>query len=343
VCLNNIGNVYMQKGENQDALTYFQQSLQLREKLNVPDQIADTLHNIGLVYAGTGEYDKAMASHMRALELNRKSNDNRGAAAEQNAIGVLFQEQGRFGAAVTSGQDALKALRDADDHSRNLVDVLTNLARSLAKAGRGNEAPLLLDEARKLNGSLKNQALMAALLNAQGEVAYYQGDLKAANQNYQEALRVATQAKARNEILASKIALAKAALQEGRGKSVVGELASLSKQAGDSGASYLAVESSVDMAEAMIASKDYTRALSELDRALSKSEKFGLRAETARIHYLMASAQRLSGKATDAQGNYLQAQRLLEDLQKDQGAEKVLTRYDLRTIYEETKRWAKAA
>ena len=179
VCLNNIGNVYMDKGENQDALTYFQQALQLREKLNVPDQIAETLHNLGLVYAGTGEYDKAMASYMRALDLKRKSNDSRALALEQNAIGVLFQEQGRFGAAVSSGQDALKSLRDADDHSRNLVDVLTNLARSLAKAGRGHEAPPLLEEARKLIGSLKNQALMAALLNAQGASFHIAGHLRA--------------------------------------------------------------------------------------------------------------------------------------------------------------------
>ena len=343
VCLNNIGNVYMEKGENQDALTYFQQSLQLREKLNVPDQIAETLHNLGVVYAGNGEYDKAMASYMRALDLKRKSNDTRGVATEQNAIGVLFQEQGRFGAAVSSGQDALKALRDADDHSRSLVDVLTNLARSLAMAGRGSEAPPLLDEARKLIGSLKNQALMAALLNVQGDVAYYQGDLKTANQNYQEALRAATQAKARNEILSAKIGAAKVAIQSGRAKAVVAELANLSKQAGDYGIPYLAVESSVDMAEAMVASKDYAHALSELDRTLGKSEKLGLRAENARIHYLMATAQHLAGKPEDAAGNYAQSQRLLEDLQKDQGAEKTLTRNDLRTMYEDSKRGANGA
>jgi tetratricopeptide (TPR) repeat protein/predicted Ser/Thr protein kinase len=343
VCLNNIGNVYMDKGENQDALTYFQQALQLREKLNVPDQIAETLHNLGLVYAGTGEYDKAMASYMRALDLKRKSNDSRALALEQNAIGVLFQEQGRFGAAVSSGQDALKSLRDADDHSRTLVDVLTNLAQSLAKAGRGNEAPPLLEEARKLIGSLKNQALMAALLNAQGDIAYYKGDMKAAAQSYQDAARAATQSKARNELLTAKIGLAKVAIQDGRARSVVTELANLSKQAADQGVPYLSVASSVDMAEALVSSKDYARALQELDRALGRSDKFGLRAETARIHYLMATAQRLSGKTADAGNNYAHAQRMFEDMQKEQGADKVLTRSDLRTMYEDSKRWAKAA
>ena len=38
LCLNNIGTAYLQKGENEDALTYLQQALQIREKLNVPSR-----------------------------------------------------------------------------------------------------------------------------------------------------------------------------------------------------------------------------------------------------------------------------------------------------------------
>ena len=39
LCLSNIGTAYLQKGENQDGLTYLQQALQIREKLNVPGDI----------------------------------------------------------------------------------------------------------------------------------------------------------------------------------------------------------------------------------------------------------------------------------------------------------------
>jgi tetratricopeptide (TPR) repeat protein len=343
VCLNNIGNVYLDQGESQDALTYFQQALQLREKLNVPDQIAETLHSLGLVYASNGDSEKAMASYMRALDLKRKANDGRGAALEENAIGVLFREQGRFGAAISSGQDALKALREVDDRTTRLVDVLTNLSLSLARAGRGDEAGPLLDEARKVIDGLKNQALLATLLNTVGDVAFYRGDTKGAREKYQDALRAATQSKGRTQELTSKISLARVVVQEGRGKSVVAELANLSRQADELGIPHLAVESSVDMAEALILSKDYPRAMQELERALSRSEKFGLRGQTARIHYLMGNAQRLSGKTTDAANNYAQAQRLFEEMQKEQGAEKVLTRPDLRMMYEESKRWSSAA
>ena len=342
VCLNNIGNVYLNRGETQDALTYFLQALQLREKLNVPDQIAETLHSLGLVYVSGGDSEKGMASYMRALDLKRKANDGRGAALEENAIGVLFREQGRFGAAISSGQDALKALRDVDDQTTRLVDVLINLSQSLAKAGRGDEAGALLNEAKKVINGLKNQALMAALLNTEADVAFYHGDTKTARDKYQEALRTATQSKAKNEELTAKTNLARLAIHERRGKSVAADLANLSRQADAAGMPFLAVEGSVDLAEAMMSSKDYSRAMPELERALSKADKYGLRAQTARIHYLMGTVQRLSGKNSDAASNYAQAQRLLEDIRKEQGAEKVLTRPDLRTMYEESKRWATA-
>ena len=343
VCLNNIGGVYLDRGENQDALTYFQQALELRQKLNVPDQIAETLHGLGAVYTNIGEYDKAMDAYMRALDLRRKTSDGRGIAFENNAIGTLFHEQGRYGAAISSEQDALKAMREAKDQSRDLVDILINLSGALAKAGRGSETGPLLDEARKLAVSLKNPALMASLLNVQGDVAFYQGQLKSAAPSYQDALRNASQAKARREVLVAKINLARVAIQEGRGQSVVRELGDLARQANAAGVPFLAVESSVYMAEAMVAGKDYARALQELDRALGRSEKYGLREQTAKIHYLMGTALRLSGKTAVDPSHYATAQRLLEDMQKDEGADKVLSRFDLRSMYEESKRWAKGA
>ena len=47
LCLSNIGTAYLQKGETEDGLTYLQQALQIREKLNVPGDIAETLQQPG--------------------------------------------------------------------------------------------------------------------------------------------------------------------------------------------------------------------------------------------------------------------------------------------------------
>ena len=75
-----------------------QQSLQLRQKLNDPEYIAETLSALGDVYSATGEYDKALNSVMSALDVSRKANNVKGAAGESHRIGLILQYQGRLGA-----------------------------------------------------------------------------------------------------------------------------------------------------------------------------------------------------------------------------------------------------
>ena len=98
MCLNNIGGVYLAQGKSDDALTYYQQALQLREKLGAPADIAETLHNLGEGYTKTAQYDNAMTNYMRALELYRKAGDAHGAALESYGTGMVFLYQGRYGA-----------------------------------------------------------------------------------------------------------------------------------------------------------------------------------------------------------------------------------------------------
>jgi hypothetical protein len=113
------------------------------------------------------------------------------------------------------------------------------------------------------------------------------------------------------------------------------DLRSLIQQADALGAKYRSVDASVSMAEASIKNKDYPQARQELLRTLSKSEKLGLRLETARIHLLMGSAFRLSGSASEATAQYREGLRLLDEIRKEQGAERVIERYDLKPLYAE--------
>ena len=46
LCLNSIGSLHLDKGEYQDALTYLEQAYDLRLKLNVPEDMADSLHDL---------------------------------------------------------------------------------------------------------------------------------------------------------------------------------------------------------------------------------------------------------------------------------------------------------
>jgi serine/threonine protein kinase/tetratricopeptide (TPR) repeat protein len=338
LCLNNIGGIYLGKGDTDNALTYLQQALQLREKLNIPTRIAETLAVLGQVYNATGQYEEALRSFMRALDLYRKASDARSAAYESDDIGLVFQYQGRFGAALSAMQDGVKGYHALGDRSSEMVDLLNDLADTLAIAGRGPESAPLLQEAQSIAHDLKTESLQAELLNTEGDVWLYRGDWKPARSFYDRALRAASRGTDPAAVLIPKLHLAEAALWEGRGESAIRDFRNLAQQADSHALKYLSLESSVDMAEAMINAKDYAHAQRELETDLGRSEKLGLRYQTARIHYLLGKALRLGGNGADAPGHYRQALNLIDEMRKEPGAEKLLERPDLKAIYAESTR-----
>ncbi len=340
LCLNNIGNVYLSSGQYDDALTYFQQALGLREKLKVQGDIADTLHNIAETNAQMGQYDQALSQYLRALDLYRSASDKRGAAINSYGMGMVFGYQGRLGAALNSKQEALKTFRELQDRSPMMAEILSGYGGALAEAGQWDEAQKTLNEALSLARELKSEPAVAATLNFQGDSAFYRGDFNSARTLYGQAIQAASRTKERDKVLDSKIGLAKVAVSEGHSREAISSLKSLAQEADSLGLKYLSVECSIYVGEALVNSKDYSRARQELEPALGKAEKLGLRTLLARDHYLLGTTLRLTGNGAEATGHYREALRLLDEARREAGAEKVIERSDLKTIYTEAARWS---
>jgi serine/threonine protein kinase/Tfp pilus assembly protein PilF len=340
MCLSNIGNTYLSRGQYDDALTYLQQALQLREKLKVPGDIADTVHNLAETNAKLGQYDQALREYLRALDLHRSAGDKRSAAIDSYGLGTLYGLQDRYGAALNSEQEALKTFRELQDRSPTMAEILSGYGGALAEAGRWEEGQKTLDEALSLARELKSQPVVAQTLNFQGDNAFYRGDFKLAQALYGQALETASRTKDRDQVLASKIGLAKVAIGEGRSHEATSSLKALGQEADSLGLKYLSVECSIDLAEALVNAKDYSRTRQELQPALAKAEKLGLRTLLARGHYLLATALRATGNGTEATPHYREALRLLDEIRKEAGAEKVIERADLKPIYTESGRWS---
>jgi eukaryotic-like serine/threonine-protein kinase len=343
ICLNNIGSAYFSKGQYEDALTYFQQVLQLREKTKAPQEIVESVHNVAETSARLGQFDQAITQYIRALDLRRSMDDPRGAAIESYSIGSLFDYQGRFSAAINAKQDALKTFQDAKDRTFWMAEILSGYAEALTLAGRAEESQPYLDQALNLLTELKNNGLVAQTLAFQGDTHFYRGDSKSARPFYDRAVQAALRSKEPDKILMAKADLAKTDVVEGRTRTAINSLRSLAQQAEEQGFAYIAVECSTYMAEAMIRSKDTAHARRELERALVRSNKLGLKPLSIRAHYLLAGIFRGSGNQSEAQDHYRSALQLLEDMRKEAGSDKILERSDLKAIYNDAHHWVATA
>ena len=343
VCLNNIGSVYSEKGQYDDALTYLQQVLQLREKAKVPQDIVDAEHNLGQALTSMGEYDQAISYYMKALDLRRSINDARGAALESYGLGGLFDDQGRFGAAIHSKEEALKTFRDLKDRTFWMAEILGGYGEALILAGRMDEARNSLDEGLSLARELKNDGLVSQTLGFEGDALFYQGNFSAAHSLYDQALQAANHSKESERILLAKINLAKAQVREKKGAAAIPALRALMQQADDGGLKYSAVECSVSMGEAMLEIHDAAQARQELGRALLRGDKLGQQALSAQAHYLLGTIGRESKDHAETRDNFRWVINTLDTMKKDQGAENLLQRADMKLMYDDAAGWLKTA
>src|SRR5208282_3582997 len=153
---------------------------------------------------------------------------------------------------------------------------------------------------------------------------------------YEQAVLAATKTKDRQNILVAKTNLARVALAEGRSQSAISELGAAIHQADSLHLKYYWLRGSVDLAEAMIKTKDYAHARQELDETLHASEKLGTRLQTAIIHFQLGNLLKQTGDVSGAAGQYRQAATLLDEIKKEPGAEHILDRADLKVMYNES-------
>jgi tetratricopeptide (TPR) repeat protein len=109
-------------------------------------------------------------------------------------------------------------------------------------------------------------------------------------------------------------------------------LKKLGAQSDAVGLKYLSVDSSLSLAEALLAAKRYREARDEADRTLARSDKLGLRALQARAHFLLAQCLKQTGAAGEVPRHLAEARRLLEEIRKEAKSDAVVKRADLAPI-----------
>ncbi len=332
-CLNNLGSIRSYMDNFQDALTSYQQAYQIREKLKLKDDMAESLQNLAEVNVDLGQYDTAVTQYLKALEIARNSNDLSGIAVNSSGLGALFTEQGKYAAALSALQESLKDFEQAKDQSWLMVEAKGRYGNALSEVGSWDEGQKSLEDALKLADDVKNDSVLAANLNYLGDSYFYRGDYGAARQQYDKALQVATRAKSRELSAVTRFNTAKLDVVQNRAAAAIPVLKKLVEESDTLGLKALSVQSSVYLAQALLASKNTADAQKELERAMNRAEKLGLLVEQARAHYLMGELLSSGGKTKEYAPQYQEAVRILESISKENGAGRLLDRSDLKDVY----------
>ncbi|CAF0966834.1 unnamed protein product [Rotaria sordida] len=114
---NQLGWVKDGQGEYADAIAYYKQSIEIKQKTlpsNHPD-LATSYNNIGLVYSKMNNYSNALSYHQKALEIDQKTlpSNHPDLATSYNNIGTVYSKMNDYSSALSYHQKALEIRQKA--------------------------------------------------------------------------------------------------------------------------------------------------------------------------------------------------------------------------------------
>lgn len=150
---NNIGLIQYQLGRYDEAMKSFEASLALRQSTGDRPGAATSLHNLGLVYMVIGQPDRAAEYFRESLEMTRDLHLPMLIARLLLNIGSIERNRGNTTLAIDYYRRSLLTARQ-DKNPEGTAVALLNLGALLREMGTYDESSILLAEALELSRSI---------------------------------------------------------------------------------------------------------------------------------------------------------------------------------------------
>lgn len=163
--LNNIGLAYWNQGNPRAATDYYLRAREILEETGPPARLASVYNNLGLIFNDVRRLDQSLEFHQRALEIREEINDKQGIGASLHNIGSIFEEKLDFDSARVYYERSIELKRQINDRY-GLGISLNNLGINFYKRELYNEALVFLNEAAEIRRTIGDQqGLVASLSN----------------------------------------------------------------------------------------------------------------------------------------------------------------------------------
>ena len=187
--LNEMAKAQASLGQTKDALSNFQEALQIRRDIGDKRGLADTLIDMGNFSNDRGDHDQALKMYKEALQLERDIGNESLQAICMNNIGAVYSEKNQYDDALTYFQQVLQ-LREKSKVPQDIVEAVYNLGQVLSNMGQYDQAISYYMRALDLRRSMNDPHGAALASYGLGTLFDYQGRFGAAISAKQDALKI---------------------------------------------------------------------------------------------------------------------------------------------------------
>ncbi|HEY6161720.1 MAG TPA: tetratricopeptide repeat protein, partial [Bacteroidia bacterium] len=171
----NIGVIYKETGNYPQALHYYFLALDLKKALGNKKEQALTLGNIGIIYKDQGDYPRALDHYLKALKLTEEIGDKKGSVRNLNNIGILYYLLGDLDNALEHHQKAYRIATEIKD-KRGMNDNLGSIASDYWKLKRFTLALRYYTREMGVADSMKDRLSVCRITGDEGAIYKDLGD-----------------------------------------------------------------------------------------------------------------------------------------------------------------------
>lgn len=113
--LNKIGYLYWDHNQYAKAAAYYEQSMELNQKVGNENGMAMIANNLGMLYSDLGQYPRALQYFKETLAARRANRETRGIISALINISVVKGNLKEYNGAITDLEEALELARQEND------------------------------------------------------------------------------------------------------------------------------------------------------------------------------------------------------------------------------------
>jgi two-component sensor histidine kinase/TPR repeat protein len=206
LCFDNIGTLYCDQGEYENALINYFKAFKINETIGNRKGISDNLSNIGIIYRTLKKFEKALEYQFKGLKIDEYLK-NRNAIAEDNVnIGNTYFDAENYKEAMAYYNKALKFFVEISN-KKSAASVLNNIGAIYFSGQNFQLAVEYFIRAIKIFEIEGDKQGIAMDLNNIGEVYAAQKKYEKALEYYKKSLIISTEIGAKNLLQANYIGL----------------------------------------------------------------------------------------------------------------------------------------
>ena len=186
---NNIGNIYKDQGNLTESLNYFQKSLILFKEIGDKKGVANRLSNIGLIFQEKGNYEQAIQYHKKSLKISDENGDQRGIAGAYNNIAINYKKTTQHEKAINYYREAFKIFNKIGD-KRGVAGSLHNIGTVSFEQSNYDSVIIYCTQSLNIRKEIGDQKGIASSLNVIGNAHIKKGNSNDAINFYKESLNI---------------------------------------------------------------------------------------------------------------------------------------------------------